>query len=601
MTLKTLLKCLAATLAAASLNGHAAAPHNIVLFVPDGLRAASVTPQSAPEMAALREQGVNFVNSHAMFPTFTTANASAFATGHMPGDTGDFSNVIAVGFPVKTDGGTLTPFLEKNPVLAEVDGNERYAGNYLNEESVLSAARKAGYATAAIGKVGPVAIQDLTAMAGDSTLIVDDSTGRSGGVALSAEWQDALAAAGLPAKAPEGAMPNAAQQAYFMDVALKVALPRFLASHKPFVMVYWSRDPDGTQHKQTDSPDALYPGINGATSLAALKSADDALGALRRELKRLGLDRTTDIIVAADHGFSTVSKMSGTSISAQQQYSDVPRGELPPGFLAIDLAAALSEEGAPMPLLDPADKNASVDWKAGKHPASGSGLLGADPAAPQVIVAANGGSDLIYLPGPDATQLAPRIVAALLAQGYVSGLFVDDSLGAIPGTLPLSAIGLKGSALTPVPAIVVNFASRVPEGSACVPAVLCAVTVADTKYNQGQGMHGSLSRADTWNFMAATGPDFRARYKDVLPASNADIGMTLAHLMGLKIAAKGSLTGRVLEESLKGGTAAKVTKRTVTSAPAANGLKTVLKQQQVGKTVYSTVAGFPGRTVGLEQ
>src|ERR1700712_3112391 len=76
-------------------------PHNVILFVPDGLRALSVTPASAPTMAAIRDQGVNFKNSHSMFPTFTTANAASFATGHYPGDTGDFSNTIYVGYPVK--------------------------------------------------------------------------------------------------------------------------------------------------------------------------------------------------------------------------------------------------------------------------------------------------------------------------------------------------------------------------------------------------------------------------------------------------------------------------------------------------------------------
>jgi predicted AlkP superfamily pyrophosphatase or phosphodiesterase len=69
-------------------------PHNVVLFVPDGLRALMVTEQNAPTMAALRDHGVNFKNSHSLFPTFTTANASAMATGHYLGDTGDFSNTI---------------------------------------------------------------------------------------------------------------------------------------------------------------------------------------------------------------------------------------------------------------------------------------------------------------------------------------------------------------------------------------------------------------------------------------------------------------------------------------------------------------------------
>src|SRR5690242_8132060 len=75
-------------------------PHNVVLFVPDGLRALMVTRETAPTMAALRDQGVAFKNSHSLFPTFTTPNASAMATGHYLGDTGDFSNTIYVGYPV---------------------------------------------------------------------------------------------------------------------------------------------------------------------------------------------------------------------------------------------------------------------------------------------------------------------------------------------------------------------------------------------------------------------------------------------------------------------------------------------------------------------
>ncbi|MEH2307740.1 hypothetical protein [Nostoc sp.] len=48
-----------------------------------------------------------------MFPTFTTANTSAIATGHYLGDTGDFSNTINVGIPVKSASNSPVPFLEK--------------------------------------------------------------------------------------------------------------------------------------------------------------------------------------------------------------------------------------------------------------------------------------------------------------------------------------------------------------------------------------------------------------------------------------------------------------------------------------------------------
>ena len=56
-----------------------ATPHNIILFVPDGLRGKIVTPDSAPAMAEVRDKGVNFKNSHSLFPTFTMANGSAMS------------------------------------------------------------------------------------------------------------------------------------------------------------------------------------------------------------------------------------------------------------------------------------------------------------------------------------------------------------------------------------------------------------------------------------------------------------------------------------------------------------------------------------------
>ena len=59
--------------------------------------------------AALRDRGVNFSNPHSLLPTFTTANASAMATGHFFGDTGTYSNTIFSGFPLSTAAGSVTP------------------------------------------------------------------------------------------------------------------------------------------------------------------------------------------------------------------------------------------------------------------------------------------------------------------------------------------------------------------------------------------------------------------------------------------------------------------------------------------------------------
>src|ERR1700710_1053494 len=135
-------------------------PRNLILFVPDGLRGRIGTPLTAPALAEVRDKGVNFRNSHSLFPTFTTANASAMATGHYLGDTGDFSNTIYTGYPVPHANGTVTPFLEVDPVILDVD--EHFGGDFLNEETVLKMARDKGFSTAAMGKVGPTLIFDHT-------------------------------------------------------------------------------------------------------------------------------------------------------------------------------------------------------------------------------------------------------------------------------------------------------------------------------------------------------------------------------------------------------------------------------------------------------
>src|SRR6476646_4710577 len=126
-------------LGAVAASAQNAAPRNLILFVPDGLRGRIVTPHTAPAMAELRDKGVNFKNSHSLFPTFTMANGSAMASGHYLGDTGTFSNTIYTGKPVAHSNDTVTPFLEVNPVLKEVD--EQFSGDYLNEEKLLKMAR----------------------------------------------------------------------------------------------------------------------------------------------------------------------------------------------------------------------------------------------------------------------------------------------------------------------------------------------------------------------------------------------------------------------------------------------------------------------------
>jgi hypothetical protein len=343
--------------------------------------AAATRPErDGPEratMAAIRDRGVNFKNSHSMFPTFSTADAASFATGHYPGDTGDFSNTIYVGYPVKAANGSMTPYLEADPVLGDVD--QHFDGNYLDEDTILLAARHQGPPSARWGRR---LIFDHTERSGEETIIVDDSTGSP----LSRAVKDKLAAAGLPIAAPgrgdNGKVDdlttpgtnaaNTIQQRYFADVASKVALPMLKARNKPFVLVFWSRDSDGTQHNRRDSLNELTLGINGPTSAAAVRNADDNLEQRQDALGELGLADDADIVIAADHGFSTISKQSTTSPAAKADYPDVPKGFLPSGFLAINIA-----QGLGLPLFDPDNK--SVRRAEKRTTPRGNGLIGADP------------------------------------------------------------------------------------------------------------------------------------------------------------------------------------------------------------------------------
>ena len=587
-------------------------PRNIVIFVADGLRYGIVNKDTAPTLNAIQKSGVDFQNSHSVYPTVTTVNASVIATGHGVGDTGEYANNMYWGQEyLKAAMNSPAGDMEDDPTLMEA--NARLGGNYLNEVSLLKMARDHGYQTAAIGKEGPVLIQDIGAADGKSTIVIDDVTSggkHAEGVPVAPDVMQAIQDAGLETRArdrglnqspgaynmPGVLVANVYQQQWFVDVATKVVLPRFAKDGRPFAMVYWSRDPDGTQHNTGDSLNKLSPGINGPTSLAAVRNASDNLQALIDTLKAQGVYDNTDIFVTADHGFSTISRQSKTSYAAKLNFpDDTVKGFLPAGFAAIDLAHALN-----LPISDGYGQALNVTH--GFHP-GGVSLIGKDAKNPDVIVVVGGGSDIFYLNPDKAKALAPKVVAALSKQDYAGALFADENLGRIPGALSFKDARLSGTAKTVKPAIYMSFADYALPS--CVKkwgnAELCSILTVDGGLQQGQGSHGALTRANTRNFMAAMGPDFKAGYADTAPVSNADITPTLAHILGFDLAPKGSLTGRVIHEALMGGPEATASTHGVTrSSTTADGFVTVIETQTADGETYLDAAGKPGRVVGLK-
>lgn len=648
MTFARTLAAVSLSLAATTLLAQTPAPaskprHNVILFVADGLRRNSVTPEDMPTLYRIRTEGVDLRNSHSVFPTVTTANASAIATGHGLGDTGDFGNVIYPGAllaqpGVPTAKGSIAPFLESDDVLATLNGF--YNGNYIAETTLLAAAHAAGFSVASVGKLGPTSIQQIASvnrnqlgeMVVPDTIIVDDSTGYPGGIPLPLDFHTQLTHSKLPDQAPQrtnGYAPtsqwsngfsgdaktpgtlaaNLTQIQWFADVTTQLILPDFAEAKKPFVLLFWSRDPDGTQHNQGDSFQNLTPGINGDTSRAALRNADHALAQIIEWLdKHPALKATTDILVTSDHGFATISRREvnaerdpftdpAAALTYQPEGKDKaqPPHTLPTGFLAIDLALLTQQH-----LFDPSIRATTGDSvyeevllsdETSHYPSDGSALIGQkitklDGSDARLLLEANGGTDYIFVPSRDPA-IVKQTIDTLTQLDYINGIFVDDAFcptaTSCPGALPISAVGLKGASKLPMPTIAVSFKTFYLKPGDMQSGIL----IADTNLQEGQGNHGSLSRSQTWNNMAAIGPDFKKGYVDLSPVGNIDITPTVASILGLNMPSIGSIKGRVMSEALSGNPVTTPTPgKTMVSAPAANGRRTILDYQEQNGTHY---------------
>jgi arylsulfatase A-like enzyme len=77
-----------------------------------------------------------------------------------------------------------------------------------------------------------------------------------------------------------------------------------------------------------------------------------------------------------------------------------------------------------------------------------------------------------------------------------------------------------------------------------------------TTTQEGVAGHGTSSPYDIHNTLIAAGPDFREKTTSDAPTANVDIAPTLLHLLG--IAVPPTMTGRVIEEGLRGGAAVRL-------------------------------------------
>src|SRR5262249_12567288 len=133
-----------------------------------------------------------------------------------------------------------------------------------------------------------------------------DAPMRSNGFGENSRWNNGFSG---DAQVPGTLAADRVQLQWLADVTTDVVLPKFAAEKKPFVLLFWSRDPDASQHNQGDSLQNLAPGINGATEDLALRNADHSLKQLLDWLDaHPDIKANTDVMITSDHGFATISR-----------------------------------------------------------------------------------------------------------------------------------------------------------------------------------------------------------------------------------------------------------------------------------------------------
>ncbi len=526
----------------------------------DGLRPDSVTQRDTPNLYRLEREGVRFDRHHSIFPTVTMANAAAMATGTTPEINGLYADSLfwwpVLGQrPGAEKSKTLVTmfgvpaFMESTATLEALNAPDALAGHLLGIDSIAQEVEREGGYIAVLGKQGP-------------TFLFDDrfNTAGAGKDLLGEPHRDYLFAsddAAAPATVASeimNAMPSSetsgvldrARDAYFTRLATDRALPaakQAAGQGRPALIVLWQHNPDITQHMS---------GLGTAPAIESVAADDDNLGRLRAAVDSDGIADRTDLMVVSDHGFASIR-------------------------MRVNVAGMLVSAGLKKSLK-------STD----------------------VVVAPNGGADLVYVSQADFKDDAARhailqkIVNFAAAQEWCGPIFCRDLaaitssprgrrrriiskpfLGAIDGTFAQAAVGLYNADRSPDliisfdenpdednrhltgpenPAFAINNNGQqsVPNQSAPLVRPVKGVIYADlsARFTTGMGMHGAAGARELHNYCAAFGPDFRRNYVDLYPTSNADVTPTIVQTLGLlpNIGAGGAApTGRAMTESLTGG------------------------------------------------
>ena len=431
---------------AAEVRAASAATNNaehVVLVVWDGLRPDSVTESSTPTLYQLARDGVFFQNHHSVYLSATEVNGTAMATGDYPNRSGIFAN--------RDYRPAINPLqrVEIEAASTIAKGDEISGGHYLLRPTFPEILQQMGQPVALAGSK-PVAI--LFNRFDRAHITQPDN--------------------------PRPKIPNTETDA----VTTRTLVESRWKDGVPAFSLLWLSEPDASQHSA---------GPGSSTALQALKGSDDNLARLLKELDARGLRSKTDVLVASDHGFSTISR-------------------------AVELDKVLTAAGF----------NATREFK--EPPKDG-----------DVMVVGNGGSALLYVIGHDL-RLIRQLVEFLQQQDFTGVIFTRTPMR---GTFTLDQIRINTAN---APDIVVALRWWPDKSTTGLPGLL--VNIGDAR-GPGQGAHASLSPFDMRATLVAAGPDFRRGMVDQLPSGNPDLAPTILHILGLEPTQP--LDGRVLVEALR--------------------------------------------------
>ncbi len=438
---------------------------HVVLVVWDGMRADFVSEETTPTLSALAKQGVLFLHHHSVYPSMTEVNATAISTGVYPRQSTMLANnEYRLGYE------PLGP-IETDSITNARKGDVMTSGHYLAFPTIAELVQSNSMRSVVAG-TKPVALLHDRAARGSDAASVDVYAGHSLPEDVAKTLTRKL-----------GKFPKPTNNKIPLDRWTTKALTTILWEQEvPAFSLLWLAEPDFSQH---------HTGPGSKTSLAAIKSSDDNLRRVLDTLDKKNLRDSTDIIIASDHGFSTILEN-------------------------IDISTNLRAAGF----------SACTNF-----PASG-------PKDGDVLVVGNGGEISCYVMGHD-TGLVAKVVHFLQTQPFAGVIFCRQK---VEGTFPLSDAGLD----TPdAPDILIAVHWKPDHSQYGAPGFIYDDGGA---LQPGEGQHASLDPFDMHNICVAAGPDFVEGMQDPLPSGNMDIAPTIHWILGIEPEKK--VSGRVLSEAL---------------------------------------------------